>query len=202
MFIGTFIAEFIAEAETPILRRPDAQSPLIGKDPDAGKDRRLMEEGMEEDEMNRYHYQLNGREFELTPGDSMGWRSLVRCSSQGHKELDMTLGLNNNKISEECHKNEKERKYINIYFQQSSYMLSQIIILISSVQYHNYMFSVDFQFFQTLFSFIFLKSHLFVIPVSVIPENRYSIKFYRILNILPFRSMSLLSFYSSIVLEG
>ena len=33
------------EAEAPILRPPDAKSLLIGKDPDAGKDRREKEKG-------------------------------------------------------------------------------------------------------------------------------------------------------------
>ena len=33
-----FIGKSDVEAETPILRPPDAKSQLIGKDPDAGKD--------------------------------------------------------------------------------------------------------------------------------------------------------------------
>ena len=33
-----FIGRTDAEAEVPILGRPDAKSQLIGKDPDAGKD--------------------------------------------------------------------------------------------------------------------------------------------------------------------
>ena len=40
-----------AEAETPILWPPDVKNWLIGKDPDAGKDRRWEEKGMTEDEM-------------------------------------------------------------------------------------------------------------------------------------------------------
>ena len=39
------------EAEAPILWLPDANSQLIGKDPDAGKDRRQEEKGTTEDEM-------------------------------------------------------------------------------------------------------------------------------------------------------
>ena len=38
----------------------------------------------------RWHYQLNGHEFEQTPGDSEGQGSLACCSPWGHKELDMT----------------------------------------------------------------------------------------------------------------
>ena len=37
-----------------------------------------------------WHHQLNGLEFEQTLGDSEGQGSLVGCSPQGHKELDMT----------------------------------------------------------------------------------------------------------------
>ena len=39
------------EAETPVLRPPDAKSWLIGKDPDAGKDWGQEEKGMAADEM-------------------------------------------------------------------------------------------------------------------------------------------------------
>ena len=52
------------DAETPILWPPDAKSWLIGKDPDAGKDWGQEEKGMTEDEMVRWHHQLNGHEFE------------------------------------------------------------------------------------------------------------------------------------------
>ena len=43
---------------------------LIGKDPDAGKDRRQEEKGAAEDEMVVWHHRLNGHEFEQTLGDS------------------------------------------------------------------------------------------------------------------------------------
>ena len=53
------------EAEAPILWPPDAKtSSFIGKDPDAGKDQRWEEKGMTEEEMVRWHYQLDGHEFE------------------------------------------------------------------------------------------------------------------------------------------
>ena len=51
---------------------------------------------MTEDEMVGWHHQLNGHEFEQTPGDSEGQGSLVCCSPWGHKELDRTERLNNN----------------------------------------------------------------------------------------------------------
>jgi len=77
-------------AEAPILWPPDAKSQLIGKDPDTGKDREQKEKGMVKDEMVRQHHRLNGHEFEQTPGDSEGQRSLSCCSPWGHKESDMT----------------------------------------------------------------------------------------------------------------
>ena len=46
--------------------------------------------------MTGWHHQLNGHEFEQTPGDGDGQGSLDCCSSWGHKELDTTEWLNNN----------------------------------------------------------------------------------------------------------
>ena len=40
---------------------------------------------MTEDEMVGWHHQLNGHEFELTPADSEGQRSLVSCSPRGQR---------------------------------------------------------------------------------------------------------------------
>ena len=40
-----------------------------------------------------WHHQLNGREFERTPGDSEGQGSLACCSPWGHKELDTIYQL-------------------------------------------------------------------------------------------------------------
>ena len=51
---------------------------------------------MREDELVGWHYRLNVHEFEQTPGDGEGQRSLACCSPWGCKELDMTKGLNNN----------------------------------------------------------------------------------------------------------
>ena len=69
---------------------PDANSQLIGKDPDVVKDRRQVERGLTEDEMVGLHHQLNGHEFEQTLGDSEGQRSLACYSPRGHKESDTT----------------------------------------------------------------------------------------------------------------
>ena len=51
----TFIGRTAAEAEAPILWPPDANSQLIGKDPDAGKDWGQVEKGVTTDEMVGWH---------------------------------------------------------------------------------------------------------------------------------------------------
>ena len=71
------------DAEAPILWPPDVKSRLIEKDPDAGKDWGPEEKGATEDEMVGWCYWLNGYEFEQTPGDSEGQRSLACCRPQG-----------------------------------------------------------------------------------------------------------------------
>ena len=83
-----------AEAEAPILWPPYAKSWLIGKDSDAGRDWGQEEKGTTEDEMAGWHHQLDGHEFEWTPGDSDGQGGLVCCDSWGHKESDTTEQLN------------------------------------------------------------------------------------------------------------
>ena len=89
-----FIGRTDAEVETPILWPPDAKNWLIGKDPDAGKDWSWEEKEMTEDELLGWHYQLNGHEFEQSPGDGEGQGTLACCSPRGHKESDMTKWLN------------------------------------------------------------------------------------------------------------
>ena len=59
-----FIGRTAAEAETPKLWPLDGKNWLIGKDPDAGKERRWEEKGMTEDEMVGWQHQLDGLEFE------------------------------------------------------------------------------------------------------------------------------------------
>ena len=59
-----FIGGTDVEAETPILWPPDAKNQLIGKDPDAGKDRRQEKKGKTEDEMVGWHHRRDGHEFE------------------------------------------------------------------------------------------------------------------------------------------
>ena len=45
-----------------------------------------------------WHHQLNGHEFEQTPGDGETQGNLVGHSPWGHKESDVTERLNNNKM--------------------------------------------------------------------------------------------------------
>ena len=49
---------------------------------------------MTEDEMAGWHHWFNGRNSEWTPGVGDGQGGLARCDSWGHKESDMTEGLN------------------------------------------------------------------------------------------------------------
>ena len=63
---------------------------------DAGKDWKPKEKGKTEEEMAGWHHRLNGHEFEQTLGDGEGQGSRACCSLWGHKELDITEGLNNN----------------------------------------------------------------------------------------------------------
>ena len=75
-----FIGRTDAETETPIFWLPDAKSWLIRKDPNAGKNWRMEEKEMTEDEMVGWHHQLDGHEFQQTPGDGEGQGSLACCS--------------------------------------------------------------------------------------------------------------------------
>ena len=88
-----FIGRTDAEAEALILWSPDAKSWLIGKDPDAGKDRGQEEKGTAEDEMVGWHHRLNGHEFEETLGVGEGQGGLASCGSWGQKESDTTERL-------------------------------------------------------------------------------------------------------------
>ena len=70
--INLFIGRTDAEAELPILWPPDVKCRLIGKDPDAGKDRRQEKNGTTEGQMVGWHHRLNRHEFEQAPGDGEG----------------------------------------------------------------------------------------------------------------------------------
>ena len=85
-----------AGAEAPELWPPNAKCSLIGKDPDAGKDWRQEEKGTTEDEMVIWHHQLNGHEFEQTPGknDREAWHAAVHGLAKSWTRLsDWTTTL-------------------------------------------------------------------------------------------------------------
>ena len=82
-----FIGRTDAQAEASILGSLGAKCQLIGKDPDAGKDRRQEEKGMTEDEMVGWHHWLNGHEFEQAPGNGEGQGSLLCCSPSGSQRV-------------------------------------------------------------------------------------------------------------------
>ena len=85
-----FIRRTDPKAEALILWPPDAKSRLIGKDPDAGKDRGQEQKGTTQDEMVGWHHGLNGREFEQALEVDEGQGSPVCCRSWRHKKLDTT----------------------------------------------------------------------------------------------------------------
>ena len=89
-----FTGKTDAEAETPVLRAPDAMNWLIGKDRDAERDWGQEEKGTTEDEIAGWHHWLDGHGFGWTPGVRDGQGGLACCGSWGHKESDMTEQLN------------------------------------------------------------------------------------------------------------
>ena len=72
----------------------------LEKSSDAGKDWGQEEKGMTQNEIIGWHHWLNGHEFEQTPGDGEGQGSLACHSPRGHKELDTTYWLQNNRDRE------------------------------------------------------------------------------------------------------
>ena len=90
-----FIGRTDAEAEAPILWPPDVKSRLIGKDPDAGKDRRQEEKGWQ------WMRWLDGITDSMDMSLSKLWKIVKNreawqcCSPWAHKELDTNERLNN-----------------------------------------------------------------------------------------------------------
>jgi len=100
-----YTLQFI-ESEAPILWPSDANSWLIGKVPDAGKDWGQEEKGATENEMVRWHHWVNGCEFEQAPGDSDEQEGLACCSPWGCKESDTTEWLNWTELEKRATENE------------------------------------------------------------------------------------------------
>ena len=76
-----------AKAETPVLWPFHVKSWLIRKDSDAERAWGQEEKGTTEDEMAGWHYWLDGREFEWTPGVGVGQRGLAFCDSWGSQRV-------------------------------------------------------------------------------------------------------------------
>ena len=57
---------------------------------------------MTEHEMIGWHHQLNGHEFEKTPGVGDRQGGLAFCGPWGHKELDTTERLNCTGLKPQC----------------------------------------------------------------------------------------------------
>ena len=89
-----FIGRTDVEAETPILWPPDANSWLIWKDSDAGKDWGQEEKGTTEEEIFGWHHRLDGHRFGWTSGVGDGQGVLTCCGSWDRKESDMAEQLN------------------------------------------------------------------------------------------------------------
>ena len=83
-----------ANAETPVLWPPHANSWLIGKDFDAGRDWGQENKVMTEDEMAGWHHRLDGHESEWTPRVGYRQGGLACCDSWGRKESDTTERVN------------------------------------------------------------------------------------------------------------
>ena len=81
------------DVEALIIWPPDAKSWLTGKDLDAGKDWE-WEKGTREDEMVRWHHQLDGHEFEQAPGVGDAQGSLVCYSPWVSKSQTWLRKLN------------------------------------------------------------------------------------------------------------
>ena len=86
-----FIGGTDAEAKAPIVWPSGANSLLIGKDPDAGKNGRQKQKGAIEDELVRWHHRLNGHELEQAlreiVKDREAWRAAVHGVTKSQTQL-------------------------------------------------------------------------------------------------------------------
>ena len=89
-----FFGKNDGEAETPVLWPPHVKSWLIGKDFDAGRDRRQEEKGTTEDEMPGWHHWLYGREWTSGVGDGQGGLAMLWFMGSQRVRHDWVSELN------------------------------------------------------------------------------------------------------------
>ena len=89
IFPGCSLEGVMLKLKLPILWPPHEKSWLIGKDSDARSDWGQEEKVTTEDEMAGCYHQLDGREFEWTPGVGDGQGGLAYCNSWGCKETEL-----------------------------------------------------------------------------------------------------------------
>ena len=82
---GISLEGMMLKLKTPVLWLPHMKSWLTGKDSDAGRDWGQEEKGTTEDEIAGWRHQLDGSEFEWTPGDGDGQGGLLCCDSWGRR---------------------------------------------------------------------------------------------------------------------
>ena len=90
LFWGIHVKHLELVVSASILWPPAANSQLIGKDPDSGKDWRQKEKRVTEDEMVGWHYQFIGHELRQILRDGKGQGGLACCSPWGREESNMT----------------------------------------------------------------------------------------------------------------
>ena len=89
------------DAEAPVFWPPDANSQLVGKDPDAGKDRGLEEKGTTEDKTVGWHHWVKDMSLSKlweTVKDREAWRAAVHRVAKSWTRLS---DLNNNVAGED-----------------------------------------------------------------------------------------------------
>ena len=109
--IWDFFGRNDAKAETPVLWPPHANSWLIGKDPDAGRDWEQEEKGTAEDEMAGWHHWLYGHWVWVNSGSwwwtgrpgvlrfigsqrvGHDWATELNCTEEGFLFLGISLSL-------------------------------------------------------------------------------------------------------------
>ena len=85
-----FFGRSDAKAKTPVFWLPHANSWLIGKDSDAGRDWGQEEQGTTEDEMSGWHHWLDGRVSELQElvMDREAWRAAIHGVAKSWTRLN------------------------------------------------------------------------------------------------------------------